>query len=129
MTDTGVGAAMAPGQELTMRARPEHRAEPAAGTFEDEFGPYLEQAEQDPTFRAAYEDAADLHHTLDRLVARRKALGLSQEEVAKRMGVRQPTVSGFETEGSDPRLSTLQRYARAVEARLRLVVDVPAHRD
>ena len=41
------------------------------------------------------------------------------------MGVRQPTVSGFETEDSDPRLSTLQRYARAVEARLRLVLVIP----
>jgi DNA-binding XRE family transcriptional regulator len=90
--------------------------------FGDEFRPYLEEAKRDPGFRAAFEDADDLHRTLDRLVALRKAKGLSQKEVAERMGVRQPTVSGFETEGSDPRLSTLQRYARAVDARLRLIV-------
>ncbi len=97
--------------------------------FEDEFGPYVEEAKEDPAFRAAWEDAEDLHRVLDSLVALRRMLGLSQTAVANRMGVRQPTVSGFETEGSDPRLSTLQRYARAVRARLRLIVDVPTHCD
>jgi transcriptional regulator with XRE-family HTH domain len=97
--------------------------------FEDEFAPYLEQAKQDPEFRAAYEDAQERHNLLDQLVALRRSRRLSQTAVAARMGVRQPTVSGFETEDSDPRLSTLQRYARAVEARLRLVLTVPAKCD
>ena len=34
-----------------------------------------------------------------------------------------------QTEDSDPRLSTLQRYARAVQARLRLVLTIPADCD
>ncbi len=105
-----------------MSAHPKHRENRVPDQFEDEFGPYVEGAKRDPAFRAAFEDAEDLHHTLDSLVALRKALGLSQKAVAERMGVRQPTVSGFETEGSDPRVSTLQRYARAVDARLRLIV-------
>ena len=105
-----------------MSANPKHRADPAPGQFEDEFAPYVEGAKRDPAFRTAFEDAEDLHRALDSLVALRKALGLSQKAVAERMGVRQPTVSGFETEGSDPRVSTLQRYARAVDARLRLIV-------
>jgi transcriptional regulator with XRE-family HTH domain len=97
--------------------------------FEDEFGPYLEEAKREPAFRAAFEDAEELHRLLDSLVGLRRALKLSQSAVAKRMGVGQPTVSGFETEGSDPRLSTLQRYARAVEARLRLRLEWPAECD
>jgi transcriptional regulator with XRE-family HTH domain len=117
------------GWESTMTVHAKHRAKPALEQFEDEFGPYIEHAKQDPVFRAAYEDAEALHRLLDDLVALRKALGLSQKAVADRMNVRQPTVSGFETEGSDPRLSTLQRYARAVEARLRLVIEMPAHCD
>lgn len=43
--------------------------------------------------------------------------------------MRQPTVSGFEKEPSDPKLSTLQRYARALDARLRLVLEVPTLRE
>ncbi len=44
------------------------------------------------------------------------------------MGVRQPTVSGFEKGSSDPRLSTVQRYARALDARVRLVLEIPSER-
>ena len=93
--------------------------------LEDELETYLSEAQQDPVFRAAYEDAEERHNILDRLVGLRRLRRLSQSAVAARMGVRQPTVSGFETEDSDPRLSTLQRYARAVEARLRLVLVIP----
>jgi transcriptional regulator with XRE-family HTH domain len=101
----------------------------AGGRFQDEFEATLNEASRDPAFRAAYEDALERHSILDRLIGLRRARHLSQAAVADRMGVRQPTVSGFETEDSDPRLSTLQRYARAVEARLRLVLTVPAHCD
>ena len=112
-----------------MSGRRNDVAKPTLNLFEDEFGPYLDEAKQDPAFRAAFEDAEELHKILDSLVELRRTLGLSQTVVAERMGVRQPTVSGFETEGSDPRLSTLQRYARAVKARLRLILTVPADCD
>jgi transcriptional regulator with XRE-family HTH domain len=92
---------------------------------EDELESYIRRAGQDPEFRAAYEDAGERHRILDQLVGLRRHRRLSQSAVAARMGVRQPTVSGFETEDSDPRLSTLQRYARAVEARLRLFLVIP----
>ncbi|MQW74831.1 helix-turn-helix domain-containing protein [Nocardioides sp. dk4132] len=83
---------------------------------------------QNPAVRAAYEDARARNGILDALVRRRRALGLSQGVVARAMDVGQSTVSGFETEGSDPRLSTLQRYARAVDASLyvHVVPNMPA---
>lgn len=108
----------------------EHDRAGRSADFEDELGAYVEQSKQDdPAFRVAYEDAERLHEIIDKLVKLRKALRLNQTEVARRMGVRQPTVSGFETEGSDPRLSTLQRYARAVEAALRVDLELPADCD
>lgn len=51
---------------------------------------------------------------LEKLVKRRKELGLTQVDMAHRLGVTQASVSQFEAEGNDARLSTLQRYARAV---------------
>jgi len=48
------------------------------------------------------------------LAQHRRDLGLSQEEVARRMGVAQPTVSEFERYDNDPKLSTIRRYAHAV---------------
>lgn len=81
---------------------------------------------EDPMLAGAIEDSEALQRVLDELVSLRKALKLTQGEVARRMGVRQPSVSQFETESSDPRLSTLQRYARAVESKVVVRVATPA---
>ena len=48
------------------------------------------------------------------LVAERQRLGLSQTEVAARMGTSQPAVARMEAAGADVRLSTVERYAAAV---------------
>ncbi len=50
----------------------------------------------------------------EELVGRRVALGLSQTEVAARMGTSQSAVARLEAGQSDVRLSTLERYAAAV---------------
>ena len=52
------------------------------------------------------------------LVAQRQRLGLSQSEVASRMGTSQPAVARLEAGGVDVRLSTLERYAAAVGRQL-----------
>ncbi len=69
---------------------------------------------EDPAIRAAFEDSQTRHELIQCLVDIRKRAGVTQKQLADAMGVKQPTVSGFETEDSDPRLSTLQRYARAL---------------
>jgi len=55
---------------------------------------------------------------VDRLVEERLALGLSQTEVAARMGTSQSAVARLERGDADVRLSTLQRYATALERRV-----------
>jgi len=52
------------------------------------------------------------------LVARREAAGLSQTEVAARMGTSQSAVARLESASADARMSTLERYAAAVGAQL-----------
>jgi hypothetical protein len=49
------------------------------------------------------------------LAARRVALGLSQTEVAARMGTSQSAVARLEAGQGDMRLSSLERYAAAVD--------------
>ena len=95
---------------------------PASSSTTSAFDTYLNQRLQDPEIRTAFDDRGFLREIVDCLVGFRKALGLTQAEIARRMGVKQPTVSGFETEMSDPRLSTLQRYAGAVDARIEVRV-------
>jgi transcriptional regulator with XRE-family HTH domain len=45
----------------------------------------------------------------------RERAGLTQEEVAERSGVHATEVSRMEANKRDPRISTLQRLAKAVE--------------
>lgn len=76
-----------------------------------------------PGFRemARRDAAADLAADLVAdLVAMRHAAGLSQHEVAERMGTSQPAVARLEAGQVDARVSTVQRYAAAVGARLGL---------
>jgi len=53
------------------------------------------------------------------LTAVRLAAGLSQTEVAARMGTSQSAVARLEAGDGDVRLSTLERYASAVGCELR----------
>jgi len=52
------------------------------------------------------------------LAARRVELGMSQTEVAARMGTSQSAVARLESGDADVRLSTLERYADALGERL-----------
>jgi transcriptional regulator with XRE-family HTH domain len=49
------------------------------------------------------------------LRAARERLGLTQEQVAERSGVQAGEVSRIETGKRDPKVSTLERLAKAVE--------------
>jgi predicted transcriptional regulator len=51
---------------------------------------------------------------VDELVTRRRTLGLSQTEVAARMGTSQSAVARLESGAADLRVSTLERYAAAL---------------
>ena len=69
-----------------------------------------------PGFRAmALRRMADQRADLVReLVAQRLEAGLSQTEVAARMGTSQSAVARLESGATDTRASTLERYAAAV---------------
>lgn len=60
---------------------------------------------------------------LEKLVKLRKDHGLTQSDVAERMGVSQPTVAAFERYDANPTLSTIRRYALAVGGSVRHAVD------
>jgi predicted transcriptional regulator len=65
-----------------------------------------------PGFEAFADDASEV---VEALVRRRQRLGLSQTIVAARMGTSQSAVARLETGRGDPRLSTLSRYAAALD--------------
>ncbi|WP_073250496.1 helix-turn-helix domain-containing protein [Cryptosporangium aurantiacum] len=56
--------------------------------------------------------------TIGVLADHRRAAGLSQTELAARMGTSQSTIARLEAGEVDPRISTLERYADALGGRL-----------
>jgi ribosome-binding protein aMBF1 (putative translation factor) len=62
--------------------------------------------------------AEDRGRLVRELAGQRQAAGLSQTEVAARMGTSQSAVARLESGDADIRLSTLERYAAALGQRL-----------
>jgi transcriptional regulator with XRE-family HTH domain len=69
---------------------------------------------QSPSRRRALALAQADEELHAKLLLARSEMHLSQTQVAKIMGVSQPTVASFERYDNDPRLSTIRRYAHAV---------------
>jgi transcriptional regulator with XRE-family HTH domain len=79
---------------------------------------------EDEEFQQHYEDAQSRSRLLISLVHCRSEKGLAQRTVARFMGTTQSAISQLESGETDPRLSTLQRYARAVGARVFIHLNV-----
>jgi predicted transcriptional regulator len=71
-----------------------------------------------------FRQMAERRHSLSgQLVAFRRELGLSQAEVASRMGTSQSAVARFESGDLDVRLSTIERYTTALGGTLEWRID------
>ena len=109
-------------------SEPRSASLPGIGEGHDEFDDYDDLdayvLEQDPEFHAALEDAQTRSALLRELTECRRAHHASQSTVAARMGTTQSAVSELEGGDTDPRLSTLQRYARALGRRLEVAVAI-----
>jgi transcriptional regulator with XRE-family HTH domain len=70
--------------------------------------------------------AEDRGRLVRELAEQRQAAGLSQTEVAARMGTSQSAVARLESGTGDVRASTLERYAAAVGGQIAWKLDRPA---
>src|SRR3984957_14469264 len=99
-SDPGLGLPVMPGfREMALRRMPDERA---ARMAEDRTRLVRELGEQ------------------------RQAAGLSQTEIAARMGTSQSAVARLESGTADVRASTLERYAAAVGSQITWKLDLPA---
>ena len=77
-----------------------------------------------PEVRAAYEALGPEFEVLRQMLQARRAAGLSQAEVAARMGTKGPAVTRLESSLSSgkhsPSVATLRKYAAAVGCRLEI---------
>ena len=85
---------------------------------------------RDPAFKSEYDALEDEFTLFDELLKARKQAGLTQAEIAERMGTKAPAVARLESGGGSdrhsPSLGTLRRYAEAVGCYLGVRL-VPRH--
>ena len=71
----------------------------------------------DPETRIEYESLAGEFAMTRELISARSRAGLTQGEVAQRMGTTQSVVARLEGGGRSPSMRTVQRYAQAIGCR------------
>jgi transcriptional regulator with XRE-family HTH domain len=85
----------------------------------------MTERRHDPVFPGFAEMARRRRDLASELVTRRTELGLTQTEVAARMGTSQSAVARLESGQADVRLSTLERYAAALDRTLDWRLETP----
>ena len=73
---------------------------------------------KEPKYRKAYHALEDEFSIARAVMAARKRAGLTQLELARKMGTTQPAVTRMESGRVQPSLRTLQRLAKATGSRL-----------
>lgn len=72
---------------------------------------------KDPAFRREYDALQEEFDIALELIRARARAGLTQTQVAERMGTTQSVVARLESGAAKPSLRTLERYARATGTR------------
>jgi len=83
-----------------------------------------EKALSDPEVKAEYDAMEEEFALFDEFLKARKRTGLTQKEIAARMGTKAPAVARIEAGGGSkkhsPSIATLRRYAEAVGCKLKI---------
>ncbi len=74
----------------------------------------------DPAFVAAYDEAVEEYAALEAMIKARAGAGVTQAELAERMGTTQSAIARLESGRVSPSVATLQKYARALGKRLKI---------
>lgn len=82
----------------------------------------VEKWKLEPEFKAAYDELETEFTLLREFLQARQRAGLTQAEIAQKMGTKPPAVTRLETSLADnrhsPTIATLKKYARAVGCKL-----------
>ena len=87
----------------------------------------------DPAFKAEYNALEEEFQLLKEMLHARKRAGMTQEDVAERMGTKAPAIAQLEASGArdkhSPSVSTLRKYAHAVGCTLEIHLKPFSHKD
>jgi transcriptional regulator with XRE-family HTH domain len=73
---------------------------------------------KEPKYRKAYQALEEEFVLASAVIDARNRAGLTQQELARKMGTTQPVVARLESGGTRPSMRTLERLAKATGSRL-----------
>ena len=92
----------------------------------------VKEWEKDPNFENEYNALEEVFLIFDELMQARQKAGLTQAEVARKMGTKTPAIARLEAGGGNkkhsPSITTLRKYAKAVDCHLEIKL-IPNQRD
>jgi transcriptional regulator with XRE-family HTH domain len=78
---------------------------------------------KEPGFKKGYDALEEEFSLASQLIEARSRAGLTQAEVAQRMGTSQSSVASLESGAAKPSLSTLRRYANATGTTVKIKLE------
>jgi DNA-binding XRE family transcriptional regulator len=81
-----------------------------------------ERKKRDPEFAKGYDEGYENFKIGVLFQLSREQAGMTQEEVARRMGTKKSAISRIENHAEDIRLSTLRKYAKAIGKEFKLEI-------
>ena len=84
---------------------------------------------QDSDFKKEYDDLEEEFQLIQSLIEMRETSGLTQEEIAQKMGTKKSNISRLEKGNGNPGWKTLQKYAHACGFKIQLQYDRPLKSD
>nr|WP_320016759.1 helix-turn-helix transcriptional regulator [uncultured Desulfobacter sp.] len=81
----------------------------------------IEEWKKDPEFKKEYDRLTPMWELRQKMIALRIEKGLTQEQIAKKMGTKRSNISRLEANvDSFPTYKTLEKYAAALDCKIRI---------
>ncbi len=80
------------------------------------------EAFKDKAVKKAYDDLELEYSIIDQIIAKRIKLGMSQKDLALKMGTQQPSIARFESGQYNPTLSFLKKISEALDSKLKIKI-------
>jgi ribosome-binding protein aMBF1 (putative translation factor) len=87
------------------------------------FNQYLEEQLKNPEFKKAYDALAPEFELASQIIDARLKKGLSQAELAEKIGTKQSAIARLESVDYNPSIKMLKRVAQATETRLKVSLE------
>lgn len=78
---------------------------------------------KDPEFRRAYDELQPEFALISKLIELRNSQGLTQKQIAKKLGTKQSAISRLERGTLNPTLKTFFKLAKALDAKVKIIVE------